>query len=175
MSGEALLELVGHLMVQSLLSIGGVSVILAELHRVVVLANGWMTDTEFASMFALAQASPGPNMLFVTVIGWSVAGVGGALVATAAFLLPSSLLAALVARGWQAWDRRPWFIILRRGLVPLTVGLVIASGVLVAEAAAESWTGYAVTAAAAGAALAFRLHPVVILAVAAALGAAGLV
>lgn len=170
-----MLELVLHLMLQSLLSIGGLSVILAELHRVVVLANGWMTDTEFASMFALAQASPGPNMLFITVIGWSVAGIGGALAATAAFLLPSSMVAALIARRWQAWHARPWFIVLRRGLVPLTVGLVIASGVLVAEAAADRWTGYAVTAVATGAMLAFRLHPVLVLTVAAALGAVGLV
>ncbi|MBW3537139.1 MAG: chromate transporter [Actinobacteria bacterium] len=66
-------------MLQSLLAIGGVSVILAELHRVIVVSTGWMSETEFASLFALAQAAPGPNMLFVTLIGWSMAGITGAI------------------------------------------------------------------------------------------------
>lgn len=172
---EPLPELLAYLMLQSLLAIGGVSVILGELHRGVVLSTGWLTEGEFATLFALAQAAPGPNMLFVTLIGWSVGGVGGAIAATLVFLAPAVALAAAVARMWGSWQDRAWFVVLRRGLVPLTVGLIAGSAILIANAAATGWTSYAVTAAATGAVLALRLHPVLILAAAAALGVLGLV
>ncbi len=168
-------DLLGYLMVQSLLAIGGVSVILGELHRGVVTATGWLTEEQFATLFALAQAAPGPNMLFVTLIGWRVGGIAGGIAATLAFIAPAMVLTGSVARMWGAWQDRAWFVVLRRGLVPLTVGLVAGSAWLVADAAATGWPSYAVTAASAAAVLALRLHPVLILALAAALGAAGLI
>lgn len=172
---DALPELLGYLALQSLLAIGGVSVILGELHRMVVVSTGWLTATEFATLFALAQAAPGPNMLFVTLIGWSMGGVLGAVAATIAFLAPAVLLAGAVARMWGSWQDRGWFVVLRRGLVPLTVGLIAGSAILVANAAAAGWTSYAITAAATAAVLVLRLHPVLILGIAAALGAAGVI
>lgn len=170
---DPLPELLAYLMMQSLLAIGGVSVILGELHRMVVASTGWLTEAEFATLFALAQAAPGPNMLFVTLIGWSVGGIGGAIAATLAFLAPAVVLAGAVARMWGSWQDRPWFVILRRGLVPLTVGLVAGSAILVANAAASGWTSYAITAAATAAVLTLRVHPVLVLGVAAVLGAFG--
>jgi chromate transporter len=172
---EPIVALVLNLLVQSLLAIGGVSVILVELHRVIVLSGGWLTETQFTTLFALAQAAPGPNMMFITLIGWQMAGVGGALAATAAFLTPAIIVAGLVARLWKAWEHRGWFLLLRRGLVPLTVGLLVASAWLLTNAAASGVVSYVITAAATAVALFTRTHPVLILLVAAIVGIAGLV
>lgn len=173
---EPLLELLPHLMMQSLMAIGGLAVVIPELFRVIVVEAGWLDAGEFTSLFALSQASPGPNMLFVSLIGWRMAGLPGALAATLAFLLPSMLLAGLSARLWDSWQTRGWFIALRRGLVPLTIGLMVASGWLLSTAAGGGdWRGYAVTTMAAALALHARIHPVLILAAAALVGLAGLV
>ena len=66
----------------SLVAVGGMSRYCREVHRVVVDVNHWMTDVQFTQAYTIAQASPGPNMLVVTIIGWHVAGLPGALVAT---------------------------------------------------------------------------------------------
>lgn len=171
---DALRQLVLFLATQSLLAIGGVYVVLAELHRVVVSVNGWLTDEEFTALFAVAQASPGPNMLFVTLIGWRIAGVTGGIAATAAFITPAVLAAATAARMWAAWGEASWFRLLRRALVPLTVGLMLASALLFIQSAAPTWERLALVAAAAAASLATRLPPIAVLAAAAVVGALGL-
>ena len=66
----------------SLLAVGGVVTVLPEMQRAVVEVRGWMAPAEFAALFALAQAAPGPNMMVATLVGWRVAGLPGALVAT---------------------------------------------------------------------------------------------
>lgn len=172
---ENLLSLLGHLIVQSLLAIGGIYVILAELQRVVVVENGWLTLEDFTSLFALAQASPGPNTLFVSLIGWRMAGVTGGILATLVFVLPSLILAGAVARGWNRWSERRWFVVLRRGLVPLTIGLMASSALLLTLAAATGVPTLAIAAASFTLLLATRAPPFAILAGAGALGAFGLV
>ncbi len=172
---EDLLSLLGHLVVQSLLAIGGIYVILAELQRVVVVENGWLTLEEFTSLFALAQASPGPNTLFVSLIGWRMAGVTGGILATLVFVLPSLILAGAVARGWNRWSERRWFVVLRRGLVPLTIGLMASSALLLTVAAAPDIATLAIAAASFALLLCTRAPPFAILAAAGALGAFGLV
>ncbi len=77
----------------SLVSIGGINALLPEIHRQVVVVHGWMTDTAFANAFAIANASPGPNVILVSLIGWEVAGLAGLLVATLAILIPACTLA----------------------------------------------------------------------------------
>ena len=94
--------------VLSLVAVGGVTSILPEVHRVVVDVNHWMTDVQFAQAFAIAQASPGPNMLIVTIIGWHVAGLPGALVATVAMITPCATLSYSVARVWQRFQGAAW-------------------------------------------------------------------
>ncbi len=76
----------------SLLAVGGANTVLPEMHRFVVDNEGWMTHAQFAEMFGIAQAAPGPNMLFVTMIGWKVAGFPGALTATLAMTVPTCTL-----------------------------------------------------------------------------------
>jgi chromate transporter len=172
---DTLPRLLGHLFVQSLLAIGGIYVILAELQRVVVVENGWLTPEDFTSLFALAQASPGPNTLFISLIGWRVAGIPGGIMATLVFVLPSLVMSAIIARGWSRWSEKRWFAVLRRGLVPMTIGLLISSALLLTDAAAVSPAALVVTGGAAALSLGTRLPPVAILGLAGLFGAFGLV
>jgi chromate transporter len=151
----------------SLLSIGGIITVLPEMHRTIVEANGWMSSEAFVTFFALAQAAPGPNVMVVTLIGWHVAGLAGALVATVGILGPAGVLTYVAS---QFWART-----FERGLVPITVGLILAGGWLLTSAAATGPMSYLVTAGTALIVLLTRAHPLLALASAAALGVAGFV
>ena len=162
--------------VLSLIAVGGVTSILPEVHRVTVDVHHWLTDAEFTQMFAIAQASPGPNMLIVALIGFHVAGLPGALVAAGAICLPSCTLAYLVERLWQRFRGTPLRRAVETGLAPITVGLMIATGWLVARGAPVSgWTGYAITGVTAVLVLATRVNPLWLFAAAGALGLLALV
>ena len=157
----------------SLITVGGVITVLPEMHRNVVEVHGWMTGAEFAQLFALAQAAPGPNILVVSLIGWKVAGVAGAAVATAAVCGPSSILTYAVSRIWQRFRGAPWRRVVEDGLVPVTVGLMLAGGYLITLAADHSALAFAITAATAGIVLTTRIHPLWVLAAGGLLGLGG--
>ncbi len=157
----------------SLLAFGGANAVVPEIHRQAVVVNHWMSDADFAALFAIAQAAPGPNFMISTLVGWKAAGLAGALIATAAMCAPSCLLAFAVAKVWDRYRDAPWRAALAGGLAPLTVGLVSASAWLLARAADLDWRLAAVTAASAAVACAVRLNPLWCLAAAAALGFAG--
>ncbi len=159
----------------SFLAIGGVNALLPEIHRRVVEMEHWMTDADFAQAFAIAQAAPGPNLLIVSVIGWKVAGVLGALVATTAICVPSSVLTFAVAHIWDRFRDAPLRIAIQYGLAPVTVGLVLASGYILARTVDQTWIALAITAASVALTLSTRLHPLVLLGAGAALGVTGLV
>lgn len=148
----------------SLLAIGGPVAILPEMQRQVVDVQNWMTTSQFVAMFAMAQASPGPNMMVVTLIGWHVGGWAGAAVATLCVFGPSSLLAAMVFRAWDRFRTRPWRRVLQGALAPLTVGLSVSGAALVTQATAKGWLLAVIVAAAAAAMTHARLPPVVVLA-----------
>jgi chromate transporter len=158
----------------SLLAFGGGNTILPEMQRQVVAVHPWMTAREFAALYALAQAAPGPNMLVSTLIGLRVAGIPGALTATAALCLPSSALTFVCAHAWNRVRDRPWRAIVQAGLVPVTAGLVMASAALLVRTTAHDWRGAALIAVATAVFLGTRLNPLWVLGAAAALGAAGL-
>ncbi|MCK8785099.1 chromate transporter [Roseomonas sp. NAR14] len=158
----------------SLLAFGGGNTILPEMQRRVVEVHGWMSAGEFAALFALAQAAPGPNMMVCTLIGWRVAGLGGALMATAGIFLPGAVLTGIATGLWERFRAAPWRRALQRGLVPVTVGLVAASALLIA-ASVDSAPGLAaVTLAVAAVATLTRLHPLWLLGTGALLGLAGI-
>ena len=121
-----------HFLTLSLLSIGGAISTVPEMHRFLVDKTGWLTDTSFTSSVALAQAAPGPNILFVAVLGFNVAGLAGAAAAMAGIMLPSTVL-TLTATRWMR-DHRGHIGIraFSAGLMPLTLGLLIATGWLLA-------------------------------------------
>jgi chromate transporter len=157
----------------SMLAVGGANALVPEMGRRVE-AHGWMTPGEFAALFALAQAAPGPNMLVVTLVGWRVAGFWGAMTATGAFVVPSGILTYVVAGLWQKFREARWRRLAQAGLTPVTVGLVMASAVFLCRAAISGFATFLLVAATAGVLLSTRLHPLWLLAAGAALGAAGL-
>jgi chromate transporter len=159
----------------SLLAFGGANAIVPEMQRQVVDVHHWMSAHEFAAMFALAQAAPGPNMMVVSLVGWRVAGFWGALVSTGAIALPSSVLTLLVTGVWYRFRDAPWRKALQAGLQPVTAGLIMASAALLIQTTIVDWTAAAVTVVAAGLFIFSKLHPLAILAAAAAAGAVGLV
>ena len=176
MSGDnGLSGFILQLMLLSLLAIGGVNTILPDIHRIVVVDHGWMTSDQFAALYALAQAAPGPNMMFITLIGWQVAGLVGALSATAAICGPASIIAYWGARLSTQWQHLKWFKLVRNGLVPVTTGLMVASAWLLIASTGHSPMSYGVTAATVVVVLATRLNPLWLLALGGALGAAGLI
>ena len=124
----------------SLVAVGGANAAVPEMHREVVELRGWMTDAVFSQGYALASAAPGPNVLFVAVIGWHVAGWQGLAASLLGFLGPSFILAWTVAMLTQRLAGDPRMAALRAGLVPVAIGLILATG-LVTGAAAARGTG----------------------------------
>jgi chromate transporter len=113
----------------SLVAIGGGSSIFAPIQQEAVNVHRWITAREFIELFAIARVSPGPGSMLSTVIGWKVAGWGGALVATAALFVPSSILCLGVSNIWNRYRGREWHKALETGLAPIGAGLMFA-GVL---------------------------------------------
>jgi len=173
--GNPLFSLAWTFAVTSLFAVGGANAAIPEMHRIAVDVHHWLTDKQFSDAFAIAQLSPGPNVLIVTLIGYSVAGVVGALVATLAMCAPTAALAYVVSR-WLTQSRGArWPAIVQSALVPLSIGLMAASALILALASDHSWAAVLVTVAAAIVASVTRLNPLWLLLVGGCLGFAGVV
>jgi chromate transporter len=159
----------------SLVSFGGGNTVVPAMHQDAVRSQHWLTDRQFADLFALAQAAPGPSSLFVSLIGFAAAGIAGAVVATVAMLGPSSVLVYGACRGWGRLRASRWRPAIERGLAPVTVGLVFASALTITRAADHGPAGYTLTALATLVLARTDLSPLVVMAAAAALGLLGLV
>ncbi len=131
----------------SLMAIGGATAVVPEVHRQMVDVLSWMDAPTFARLFAIAQTAPGPNVMIASILGWHVAGTPGLLVATAAFMLPSSLLALACSRGLQRFSGNRMVQVTTLALVPIALGLMLASGIVAALAADAGLVGFAITAA----------------------------
>lgn len=130
----------------SILSIGGGNTVLPEMHRKAVTVDHWLTDGEFADVFAISQTAPGPSILIVTLIGYKAAGVVGAIVATIAMILPAAVLVFLLARVWERAKDSALRAAVEKGFAPLTVGLILASGWVMTRAADHDWRAWLLTA-----------------------------
>lgn len=170
-----LLTLLVQFSVLSLVAVGGASAVIPEMHRQAVEVHHWMTAQEFSELFAIAQAAPGPNVLIVTLIGWKVAGVLGALITTLAMCAPSCLLTLCVTRWWQSAAAATWRAPVQAGLAPVTVGLILATAYLLSRSADASWAALAITLASAAVVVSTKMNPLWMLAAGALLGLAGLV
>jgi chromate transporter len=159
----------------SLLAFGGANTILPELQRQVVDVHHMMNPQTFAALFALAQAAPGPNMMVISLIGWHVAGLSGAILTMVCAVTPSSVVTFLVARAWYRFRDAPWRKAIQKGLLPVTAGLLLSSAALLIKATALDWSLGLLTALVTILLLTTRIHPMLVLAAAAALGAAGVV
>jgi chromate transporter len=154
----------------SLLAIGGANSTIPEMQRLVV-QHGWMDATQFAHAFAISQASPGPNMLVAGLVGWQVMGASGAAVALAGMCGPSCTLTYLLARAGDRFSADPRIARLRAGLVPVSIGLILATGAVLATAADTDIARTLLTAAAAAGTFFTMRNPLWFLILGAAVGA----
>jgi chromate transporter len=173
MKDDALLSLAGHFALMSLFAIGGANAALPEMYRLVVETNQWMTDRQFADMFAIAQVTPGPNVIIVTLIGFHVAGLLGALTATVAMCGPTCVFAYFIGRVWDRFKDARWRTVIQAGMVPLSLGLIGASALIITQVAAHTWVAAGLTAATALITYRWQLNPLWMFAVAAVLGLVG--
>lgn len=158
----------------SFLAIGGANAVIPELHRLSV-ESGWMSDAMFADLFAIAQVTPGPNVILVTLIGWYVAGFAGASIGTVLMCVPAGLCACFVSTLSTRFEKSRPRIAIQRGLAALTVGVVLASAYILMGAADSNLWAYGLTGGAAVASLMFRANPLLYLLIGGAAGALGLV
>jgi chromate transporter len=133
-----LLALFLHFGMLSLLAVGGAITTAPDMQRYVVGQMGWLSDAQFTASVAIAQAAPGPNVLFVAVVGWNIAGLAGVVATLSGSLLPSTTL-ALSATRWGAQRRESRGVrAFTAGLAPLTLGLLLATGWILTEPVRDS-------------------------------------
>lgn len=157
----------------SLVAFGGATALLPEMHRVVVENHHWLNDATFTHLYAIAQAAPGPNVLVVTLIGWEIAGLAGALAATLAMCLPMSVLIYLLIDRWEGFAGKRWQKAISLGVAPLAVGLIFSGASLIALAAGFGLPAWLLIAVTVLVNLRTRLHPLALIAIGAAVGLLG--
>ena len=183
MNAKTLLQIVFLFSSLSLLSIGGGNTVLPEMHYKTVSDYHWMTDSQFADVFAISQAAPGPSILIVTLIGYKAGlaaggelmGLLGAVLATAAMMVPAGLLVYFVVQFWERAKDSPVRHAIEKGFAPLTVGLVLASGYVMSRAADHDWRAYLLTGVCTLIFVFTKINPLIVVAIAGFLGWMGLV
>jgi len=167
--------LFAHFLAMSMLAIGGAVAVAPDIHRYIVDQRGWIDDTQFSAAIALAQAAPGPNLLFVPVIGYAVAGLTGAAVSLLGMLIPSTTLALLASRWGSRRREQRGVRAFVAGMAPITIGLLLSTGGVLALPMARVPGAWVLVAATVVLMLRTGLSPVWLIAAGAVAGAAGLV
>lgn len=152
----------------SLVSIGGGPSVIAEMQHQSVAAHAWLTQREFADLFAISRATPGPGALLAPMIGWKIAGAVGAVAVSLAFFLPSSLLVYGAARVWDRWRGSPAIIAIEFGFEPIAIGLILAGAYSILQAGTQYAAVMIALLAAACRITMPRLHPLILIACSAA-------
>ena len=141
------ISLFAHYLLLSLMSIGGAISTTSEMHRFLVEEHHWLTQSQFNDSIAIAQAAPGPNVLFVALMGWNVglnagsytAALAGVLVTMLGIMLPSTTLTYLAAR-WGHQNRELLGVrAFKQGMAPVVVGLMVSVGIILGSAH-HDWT-----------------------------------
>lgn len=159
----------------SLIAFGGVNALLPSLLNLSVNQEHWIDLQTFADYFAIAQAAPGPNFMTVTLIGWHVHGVIGALIATFAIAWPSSILVFFLQRWVMGMSDQQKKKTIQYAAAALAIGLVLSSAWQIALQINHSISAYALTLATIGLTVFTRWHPLYLIALGAALGLLGLI
>ncbi len=177
------LQLAGLFGSLSLLSIGGGNAVLPEMHMQAVRGHHWMTDSQFADIFSISQTAPGPSILIVTLVGYgaglTVGGVPGAIIggviATVAMIFPAASLMYAVTLFWKKAQKSKWRIAVENGFAPLTVGLIMATSLVMSRAADHDWRAYLLTAICTAIFIFTKLNPLLVVAVAGVIGYFGII
>ncbi|MBA5688874.1 chromate transporter [Rugamonas apoptosis] len=136
------LNLFGHYLMLSLMSIGGAISTTAEMHRFLVEEHHWLTQSQFNDSIAIAQAAPGPNVLFVALMGWNVglnagsymAALAGVAITMTGIMVPSTTITYLAAR-WGHQNRELLGVrAFKQGMAPIVVGLMVSVGIILGSA-----------------------------------------
>jgi chromate transporter len=171
MSAGELFALFLHFLSLSVFATGGAMALASDMHRYVVDEHGYITHTQFVNSIALAQAAPGPNILFVTVMGWEIAKLPGAAATTLGLSLPALVFPVLVSRLGRLPQFDRLLKALQRGLGPVALGLMAATVYLLLRGLPGVWKGGAIAAATLLLITTTRVPPVVPILAAGALGA----
>jgi chromate transporter len=170
-AGGAIVAMMLYFSMISLTAVGGGVVMLApDIHRYVVEVHRWISSEWFASAFTIAQASPGPNVLFVTLIGLQAAGIVGAIAATVAIVTPPFLLTLTLARLMPVRPAGRLGKAVRNGVAPISIGLLAAGGLVLSQAADTGFVQFLLTAATVAAMVLTKWNPVWLIAIGAAAG-----
>lgn len=172
---DPLIVLATHFAALSLFAIGGANAAIPEMYRIAVHLEGWLTDQQFSDLFAIAQVTPGPNVIITTLIGYQVAGFAGAFVATTAMVGPTCVATYFITRVWDRFRDAPLRIAIQAGLVPVSIGLLAASAWIMASATDSNWVSVGITVAAALLGFFGKLNPLWVFAIAAIMGGIGLI
>ncbi|ENX36492.1 hypothetical protein F889_00206 [Acinetobacter colistiniresistens] len=156
----------------SLLAFSGGNAILPEMQYQVVTVHQWMSAEQFSSLFAMAQAAPGPNMMIVPLVGWHVAGPAGLLVTSLAKFGPSSIITIYALKFWERFKANPLRARFEKALKPITVGLVLVSAWLIADASAQNLLLVVIVIVTAILGMFKKIHPLWVMAAGAGLGIA---
>jgi chromate transporter len=136
-----------HFLSLSVFATGGVMALASDMHRYVVDEHAYISHTQFVNSIALAQASPGPNILFITVMGWQIAGLPGALATTLGIAMPALIFPFVVSRLGRMAQFERLLKALQRGLGPVALGLMASTSFLLVRQAPGVWKGAAMIAA----------------------------
>ena len=163
MTLEALLALFVQFLSLSIFATGGALALASDMHRYVVDEHAFINHTQFVNSIALAQAAPGPNILFVTVMGWQIAGLPGALATTLGLSLPALVFPVIVSRLGRMAQFERLLKALQQGLGPVAIGLMASTCLLLVREAPGVWKGAAMIAATALLLATTRVPPVLLI------------
>ena len=166
----------------SLFSLGGGNTLLAEYHQLAVERFCWLSNSQFADIYALAEAAPGPSSMIVGLLGLGAGwreGIGWALLnavlAEVAILLPSTLLMVVACLRWRQLEHSPWRVAFERGMGPITLGILFAVGLKILHTAARTVPAVIVALVVCVLMLRTRISPLWFMAVAGLLGGLGII
>ncbi|CDO23645.1 chromate transport protein ChrA [Mycolicibacterium mageritense DSM 44476 = CIP 104973] len=177
------LQLIGLFGMLSLLSIGGGNVVLPEMHLRAVNDRHWLTSSQFADLFSISQTAPGPSILIVSMVGYGAglhvggvpAAILGGVVATVAMVVPAATFVYIVTLFWQKAEKSRLRRAVEKGFAPLTVGLILATSVVMSRAADHDWRAYLLTAVCTAIFVFSKVNPLIVVAAAGVIGYFGFI
>jgi chromate transporter len=158
----------------SLLTVGGGMAAFPEMKTLVVEVHHWLTFPQLIHLYSVGQMAPGPNMMMVASVGERIAGIPGALIAAAAFFIPTGILTFVVGNIWEKLAKWPWRQSIQYGLAPVAVGLAVAGTITLGKGAIDGWLTAAVALAVFLSTLRTKINPALLILGGAVVGVAAL-
>lgn len=165
------LDLTLHIAMLAVMAVGGGVILIApEVSQFVVGARHWLSNEQFSAAYAIAQAAPGPNLLFISFVGWLAAGWAGAICATLAVVVPSTLLTMVIVKARGKGEEGRFSRALGEAFAPMSIGFLVATAWIFSQSSNAGWRADGLTLACAGIVLRSKLNPVMLIALGAAAG-----